>query len=64
MQAFRTTKFMFTKEEVETVRNLWQFLSGMEDWEYEDLVNSINGDFFNFFDCLDELLNFMDNNEE
>ena len=29
MQAFRTTKFMFTKEEVEAVRNLWQFLSVM-----------------------------------
>ena len=64
MLAFRTTKFMFTKEEVETVRNLWQLLGDMDDWAYEDLINSINEDFSNFFECLDELLHFMENNEE
>lgn len=64
MLAFRTTKFMFTKEEVKIVRDLWQFLSDMEDWEYEDLINSINEDFSNFFECLDELLHFMESNEE
>ena len=64
MLAFRTTKFMFTKEEVEIVRNLWSFLGDMEDWAYEDLVNSINEDFSNFFECLDELLHFMEKNEE
>ena len=61
---FRTTKFMFTKEEVETVRKLWELLSDMEDWAYEDLINSIDEDFSNFFNCLDELLHFMKNNEE
>lgn len=64
MLAFRTTKFMFTKEEVKIVRDLWQLLSDMEDWAYEDLINSINEDCSNFFDCLDELLQFMENNEE
>ena len=64
MLAFRTTKFMFTKEEVKIVRDLWQFLGDMQDWEYEDLINSINEDFSNFFECLDELLLFMENNEE
>jgi hypothetical protein len=55
---------MFTKEEVETVRNFWQLLGDMDDWAYEDLINSINEDFSNFFECLDELLHFMENNEE
>ena len=55
---------MFTKEEVETVRKLWELLSDMEDWAYEDLINSIDEDFSNFFNCLDELLHFMKNNEE
>lgn len=64
MLAFRTTKFMFTKEEVKIVRDLWQFLGDMQDWEYEDLINSIDEDFSNFFECLDELLQFMENNEE
>lgn len=64
MLAFRTTTFMFTKEEVETVRKFWTLLSDMEDWAYEDLINSINEDFSSFFDCLDELLHFMENNEE
>lgn len=64
MLAFRKTNFMFTKEEVETVTNFWRLLSDMEDWAYEDLINSLNEDFSNFFECLEELLHFMENNEE
>lgn len=64
MLAYRITKFMFTKKEVEIVRQFWKLLSGMEDWAYEDLINSINEDTSNFSECLNELLHFMENNEE
>lgn len=64
MKAVRETRFTFTAEEVKMVRALWQFLSDMEDWEYDDLMNSLNEDMSLFFDCLDVLLHFMEENQE
>lgn len=64
MKTYRKTIFKFTEEEVETVRNFWEFLSYMEDWEYEDLINNIDEDMQFFFDGLDGLLHFMENNME
>ena len=54
--------FTFSKEEVNTMRKMWEFMSGMEDYDYLELLKQ--AEVADFFDELDNLLHFAENNME
>lgn len=55
--------FNFSEEEISFVRNLWHSLMDLEDDEYDALCADaeVSND---FFENLDNLLQFMENNKE
>lgn len=63
MNVYRTAKFSFSNEEIETVRKLRSFLRDMDDRDYEDLEEAANFG-RELFDSLDNLYNFMCENPE
>lgn len=56
-------KPMFTKKEVGLIRQLWGFINSLEPWKYNELVNKIEN-MSSFYGCVDDLLHFMENNQE
>ena len=48
--------FTFSKEEVDTIRKMWEFMSDMEDYEYSELF--CQAGCRDFFDDIDNLLEF------
>ena len=63
MKVYRTARFSFSDEEIETVRKLRSFLGDMDDQDYEDLEEAANFG-RELFDSLDNLYNFMCENPE
>lgn len=63
MNVYRTAKFSFSNEEIETVRKLRSFLRDIDDRDYEDLEEAANFG-RELFDSLDNLYNFMCENPE
>lgn len=63
MNIYRTARFSFSNEEIETVRKLRSFLGDMDDQDYEDLEEAANFG-RELFDSLDNLYNFMCENPE
>jgi len=65
MKTFHSIKFVFTEEEIAHVRAVWEMLQDMEDYDYNELCDQIEGEynyyFHEFFDSLDNLLHFMEN---
>jgi len=65
MKAIHSIKFVFTEEEIAHVRAVWEMLQDMENYDYNELCDQIEGefnyDFHEFFDSLDNLLHFMEN---
>ena len=54
--------FTFSREEVDIIRKMWEFMSGMEDYDYPELLKQAK--VVDFFDELDNLLHFAENNME
>ena len=54
--------FTFTQEEVNTIRKMWELMRDMEDYEYCELLKQAES--ADFFDELDNLLTFAENNME
>ena len=54
--------FTFSREEVDIIRKMWEFMSGMEDYDYPELLKQ--AEVVDFFDELDNLLHFAENNME
>ena len=54
--------FTFSKEEVNIMRKMWEFMSGMEDYEYLELFKQAGRK--DFFDELDNLLRFAEEHME
>lgn len=54
--------FTFSREEVNTIRKMWEFMSVMEDYEYLELFKQAGCK--DFFDELDNLLSFAEEHME
>ena len=54
--------FTFSREEVDTMRKMWEFMSAMEDYEYLELFRQ--AECKDFFDELDNLLRFAEEHME
>ena len=54
--------FTFSQEEVNTIRKMWELMRDMEDYEYCELLRQAES--ADFFDELDNLLIFAENNME
>ena len=47
MKVKHSYTFSFSREEVDTIRKMWEFMSGMEDYEYLELFEQAEcKDFF------------------
>ena len=62
MKVKHSYTFTFSREEVETIRKMWEFMSGMEDYEYLELFEQ--AECKDFFDELDNLLRFAEEHME
>ena len=62
MKVTRSYSFSFSKEDVETILKMWEFMSDMEDYEYSELLEQAEAK--DFFDDLDNLLHFAENHTE
>ena len=62
MKVKHSYTFTFSREEVDTIRKMWEFMSGMEDYDYPELLRQ--AEVADFFDELDNLLHFAENNME
>lgn len=56
MKVKQTYTFIFSKEEVDTIHKMWEFMSSMEDYEYFELF--CQAGCRDFFDDIDNLLVF------
>lgn len=62
MKAIRSYNFVFSKEDVETILKMWEFMSDMGDYEYSELLKQAES--ADFFGDLDNLLHFAENHME
>ena len=62
MKVKHSYTFTFSREEVDTIRKMWELMSGMEDYDYSELLKQ--AEVTDFFDELDNLLHFAENNME
>ena len=62
MKVKHSYTFTFSREEVDIIRKMWEFMSGMEDYDYPELLKQ--AEVVDFFDELDNLLRFAENNME
>lgn len=62
MKVTRSYSFSFSKEDVETILKMWEFMSDMEDYEYSELLRQAEST--DFFGDLDNLLHFAENHTE
>ena len=62
MKVKHSYTFTFSREEVDTIRKMWELMSGMEDYDYPELLKQ--AEVADFFDELDNLLHFAENNME
>ena len=62
MKVKHSYTFTFSREEVDTIRKMWEFMRDMEDYEYLELLKQ--AEVADFFDELDNLLHFAENNME
>lgn len=62
MKVKQTYTFIFSKEEVDTIREMWEFMSNMEDYEYSELF--CQAGCRDFFDDIDNLLEFAEEHME
>lgn len=62
MKVKQTYTFVFSKEEVNTIHKMWEFMSDMEDYEYSELF--CQAGCRDFFDDLDNLLLFAQEHME
>jgi hypothetical protein len=68
MKSIHSIKFVFTEEEIAHVREIYQMLDDMDDYDYTELgeqVSEAYGDYSitsgDLFNGLDNLLSFMEN---
>lgn len=54
--------FVFSREEVNAINRMWEFMSDLEDYEYSELLKQAA--VTDFFDDLDNLLIFAENHME
>lgn len=71
MKTIHCIRFNFTAEEIAHVREVWEMLSYMDSYDFEELGEQITEEQGNssiesgdFFDGLDALLNFMENHTD
>lgn len=62
MKAERSYKFTFSREEVNAINKIWEFMSDMEDYEYHALLKQAGVK--DFFNDLERLLCFAEDNME
>ena len=62
MKATRSYNFVFSREEVNAIHKMWEFMSDLEDYEYSELLKQAA--VTDFFDDLDNLLIFAENHME
>lgn len=62
MKVKHSYTFTFSREEVDIIRKMWEFMSGMEDYDYPELLKQ--AEVVDFLDELDNLLHFAENNME
>ena len=62
MKAERVYKFTFSREEVNAMNRIWEFMSDMEDHEYHALIKQAGAK--DFFNDLERLLLFAEDNME
>lgn len=62
MKVKHSYTFTFSREEVDTIRKMWELMSGMEDYEYLELFEQ--AECKDFFDELDNLLRFAEEHME
>lgn len=62
MKAERSYKFTFSREEVNAINKTWEFMSDMEDYEYNALLKQAGVK--DFFNDLERLLCFAEDNME
>lgn len=62
MKAERSYKFTFSREEVNAMNKIWEFMSDMEDYEYHALLKQVGVK--DFFNDLERLLCFAEDNME
>ena len=62
MKVTRSYSFSFSKEDVETILKMWEFMTELEDYEYSKLLEQAEAK--DFFDDLDNLLHFAENHME
>ena len=60
MKVERSYKFTFSREEVNAINKVWEFMSDMEDHEYHTLLKQAGVK--DFFDDLERLLFFAEDN--
>lgn len=58
MKAERSCKFTFSREEVNAIKKVWEFMSDMEDYEYDALLKQAG--IKDFFNDLERLLCFAE----
>ena len=68
MKTLHSIKFVFTEEEIVHVREVWQMLGDMDDYDYEELGEQVSEEQNDhnladgsLFTGLDALLHFMEN---
>ena len=62
MKVKQTYTFIFSKEEVDTIHKMWEFMSNMEECDYLELFCQAGCK--DFFDDLDNLLIFAEEHME
>lgn len=62
MKAIRSYNFVFSREEVNAIHRMWEFMSDLEDYEYSELLKQAES--ADFFGDLDNLLHFAENHME
>ena len=62
MKVTRSYNFTFSKEDVEIILNMWEFMTELEDYEYSKLLEQAEAK--DFFGDLDSLLHFAENHME
>lgn len=62
MKVTRSYNFTFSKEDVEIILNMWEFMTELEDYEYSKLLEQAEAK--DFFGDLDNLLHFAENHME